>query len=273
MDQINFEDEVNKSPIFVPRAALSFARNIAYPDLDLDAYEKRLADLVGIARQKIPGDVSVRERAARLAEALFHQMGFRGDRAHYADPRNSFLNDVLDRRLGIPISLSVIFVFVAQKLGIPAEGVGMPGHFIVRVKDSAGDLFLDPFDGGTPLSKEDCGRLVKETTGYQGAFQDRWLAATPPKEILVRMLNNLKGVYVQADAWESAIKAIEHLKILQPDSPLHSRDLGFLYYRQGSLLHSIKYLDTYLRSEPHAKDAGAVRHCLQFVARELARLN
>src|SRR4029077_10697173 len=137
----------------------------------------------------------VRTRGLALAEFLFQDLGFGGDRLDYYNPRNAYLNEVLDRRLGIPISLAVIYLEIGQRLRLPVAGVGLPGHFIVAVDDPAGPVYLDPFQGGGGLTVEDCARLVQQASGHTGAFDPRWLTPTAPGEIVARMLNNLRGFY------------------------------------------------------------------------------
>ncbi len=272
MDDLTLQNELIQLPIDLPRAALCVARALAYPELDVKHYLLRIEGLVDAARPIVMAAVP-RDRALALADFLFNQVGLAGNKAEYWDPRNSFLNDVLDRQLGIPISLASIYLSIAEKIGIPAYGIGLPGHFIVGVDHPTGQLLLDPFCGGAELSLQDCQRLVEETTGYQGPFQQAWLTQVTPRDILTRMLNNLRWIYIHRETWPEAIAVVGYLRLLQPDQPAHLRDLGLLNYKIGSLHRAVDNLNAYLQQVPEARDEQSVRRCLKFVARELARLN
>ncbi len=272
LDLTTFAEEVRAADAALSpaRANLLFARDIAYPDLRPALYLRQLDDLAEAAARALKG-ADVAARARSLAEFLFRQQGFHGNRAEYGDPRNSFLNEVLTRRLGLPISLSVVFLHVGQQLELPVKGVGMPGHFIVGVTTSAGMLYLDPFNGGAPLTREQCLERVQQATGYRGRFDPRWLAPTPPRDIVARMLNNLRHVYSQAEDWPRTLSVIERLRELQPDEPAHVRDLGMVLYRNGALRRAAESLTQYLALAPNAKDADQVRQSRNLLWDELAR--
>lgn len=272
-DRLTFVDELDLRPVDVPRAALRFARAIAYPDLDVDRYLNRLEKLATRAGRAVGPYPAIFDRARALSKFLFQRLGFRGNRREYTDPRNSFLNEVLDRRLGIPISLSTLYIAVARHCHLRAEGVGLPGHFIVRVKDPTGDLYLDPFHGGVQVSIQDCARLVEATTGYRGPFRMTWLVPPTPRGVLARMLCNLRDVYAQRKDWERAIVTVEHLRAVQPDAAGHLRDLGLLHHYAGSLGWTVRFLEAYLRRRPEAADAEAIQKRLRVAAHDLARLN
>jgi regulator of sirC expression with transglutaminase-like and TPR domain len=268
-----FLDELNQPALNVPRAALSFARAIAYPRLDIAVYMSRLDNLADRARPLVNAASTLADRADALSDFLFSQMEFRGNRDRYYDPRNSFLNAVLDRKLGIPITLSILYVAVAQRLGLRAYGIGLPGHFITGLYDDGAEVYLDPFNAGLRLSTADCARLVRESTGYKGAFHAKWLAPVSPVDVLSRMLTNLTNAYIQNEDWKSAIPVIQHLLLVQPDLNFHLRDLGYLYLYNGSLRQAARYLEEYLRRSPEASDFDTVRSSLQIVAGRLALWN
>jgi regulator of sirC expression with transglutaminase-like and TPR domain len=273
MTASDFEDEVSKSPIDLSRAALAFAREIAYPDLDVGGYMTQLNQLAASIWVNVAPFRTPAAQAKALAETLFQQIGFQGNRQNYADPRNSYINDVLTRRLGIPISLSVIYIAIAHRLEIPAEGVGLPGHFIVKVPSEDGPGFIDPFHAGRRLTMEDCGRLVEQTVGYSGPLQEEWLQPVTARAILTRMLNNLRGIYLQERAWPLAKATVERLQILQPDLVELQRDLGVIHHRSGSLRLAAQYYERYLQSSPNAPDAETIKVYLNAVVRRLAQLN
>ncbi len=273
MDVQTFQDEIRQKPIHLSRAALRLASEIAYPGLDVGYYVNRLDHMAETARRFIiPGHTHA-EQAETLADYLFTHLEFQGNQREYDDPRNSYLNEVLERRVGIPISLSVIYLALAERLSLPAQGIGLPGHFIVSVQNTAGSVYLDPFHGGTRLSLQDCAQLVHQTTGYSGALQEEWLQPVAPQAILTRMLNNLRLIYLQNQEWPHARSVVEHLRLLQPEMPELLRDLGVIYHREGSLRQAVRYYQAYLRKAPQAPDAKAIRAHLQSAAQKLAMLN
>ncbi len=273
MVERTFRQELDHFPVDVTRAAFRFAQSIAYPDLDVKAYMARIDWLAESARLVVTGEFPVANRSKALAEFLFKKMEFRGNTLAFSDPRNSYLNEVLDRRLGIPISLSVIYVAVARRLDLPASGVGLPGHFIVSVPNSSGTIYLDPFNGGVRLSQSDCLQLVRLTSGYDGPLQREWLQPATPQDILARMLNNLRNVYVARERWDLAISVVEYLRMVQPELPDHLRDLGLMHHQKGWLRQTMYYLEQYLLRAPEATDIELVRRHLNSVADQLARLN
>ncbi|MCB8944190.1 MAG: tetratricopeptide repeat protein [Ardenticatenaceae bacterium] len=268
MHEWTLQDELRLTPLNLSRAALCFARDIAYPGLDIGRYVRQLNDLAESARLAIPTKDPIAIRAELLSSFLFQQAGFRGNQDDYSDWRNSFLNEVLERRLGIPITLSAIYLEVARQLDIPAQGVSLPGHFIVSVWDGAQTYYFDPFHGGGRLSVNDCALLVQHTTGYHGPFQTAWLSAVAPRDVLIRMLNNLRIHTLQQEMWAEAVKVLTCLVAAQADFPQHLRDLGLLYYRLGDFVAASRYLDGYLQRQPNAPDAALLR---QTVAETLTR--
>jgi regulator of sirC expression with transglutaminase-like and TPR domain len=273
MNLLAFRETLCQEVIDLPRAALLFAREIAYPQLACSRYLEKLDALTRAASESISANGSPGQRGLELADFLFNQQGFQGNRTDYNDPQNSFLNDVLDRRLGIPISLSFLYLTLARRLEIPAYGIGMPGHFVVELETPEDARYLDPFNGGALLDRHGCADLVRRTTGYGGPFQDSWLLRLGDDQILARMLNNLKLIYVQRERWPEAVAVVQHLQAVQPYEPRHLRDLGLLHYRMGSPRVAIQLLKTYLQRAPAAEDAAAVHRSLRFVADQYARLN
>lgn len=273
MTDRTFRQELEQDSINIPRAALQFAKEIAYPELDVDQYITQLDQLAATARREIPAADGIRVQARSLSRLLFEELGFQGNVEAYGDPRNSYLNEVLDGQLGIPITLSIIYIAVARRLDIPAVGVGLPGHFIVCIQDPKGEWYLDPFNGGERLSVGDCARLVQDTTGYEGAFNMAWLEPADKYDILARMLNNLKIVYVQHENWSQAVKVTQHLRLVQPDNPDHLRDLGLIFRQRGSLQNAVVYLERYLLQAGNPDDVEVVKKRLRVTVAELARRN
>ncbi len=273
MDEFSFWDELKQAPINLPRAALRFAQEIAYPQMDIYTYLVRLDHLARSAQGFLDRDAPIATQADLLADFLFRQLGFAGNNTDYSDPRNSYLNEVLDRRLGIPISLSTVFIAVAHKLGIHASGIALPGHFIVGVSGPERMYFYDPFNGGARISEGDCADLVRTTTGYTGPLQPEWLLPVPAGTMLTRMLNNLRLTYIQGQEWELARAVIDRISLLQPDKSDLLRDLGFIFHQSGSLHKAAHYYEQYLLRQPPEEDAQAIARALQRVTLQLARLN
>ncbi len=277
MGRFDFATELNQQVIDVPRAALVYARSIAYPSLDI-AYSLKCIDNIALAaRSHVLVYPELVDRVDALSDFLFNQMNFRPDIEDYYDPRNSYLNEVLERQMGIPISLSVIWVAVAQRLGLPAYGIGLPGHFIVGLfqheERTGTEIHIDPYNAGVHLSVADCNRLVRESTGSTGAFNPKWLSPISPLDILSRLLTNLYQAHIQREEWEKAIPVIQHLLMVQPEENQYLRDLGYVYLYAGSLQNSARNFEEYLRRSPHAEDFESVRTSLQIVAGRLALWN
>ncbi|HZD11631.1 MAG TPA: transglutaminase-like domain-containing protein [Candidatus Binatia bacterium] len=270
MNRYTFSREIRRPEVDLLRAGLLFSREIAYPGLDVAAYEMQLDDLAVHAADALDSTLS---RPIALARYLFQEAEFQGNASAYEDPRNSYLNEVLERRLGIPISLSVVFIAVAGRLGIDAYGLSLPGHFIVGAHANGEEILLDPFHQGRRLALDDCQRLVRQTTGYEGALDPAWMCPASPQLILARMLNNLRTIYVQAQQWERATAVVVHLRQLQPGAPEHLRDLGLIHYQQGRLYRAAHYLENFLDQAPDSPEATAIRQNLQMDFSRWARLN
>ena len=280
MKEFTFQDELLRKPVDVLRANLRFAKAIAYPALDVAACVEQVETLAEQARKWLQQGTLERrwistgltdcQKAELLSDFLFTQQGFQGNGRDYANPRNSYLNEVLERRLGIPISLSVLYTAVAQRLDIPAQGVGLPGHFIVRAGE---DCYLDPYHGGERLSLDDCARLVAQTTESSGPFNRDWLLPVTPEATLTRMLNNLRGLYMEQNDYPHALAVVEHLRMLQPRLHDLLRDLGWIYHRQGTLSQAVEHYGRYLNLAPEAEDAVQVQRLMQAAAKKLAEKN
>jgi len=234
------------------RAALAIAR-VEYPHLDTDAYLAQLDRLGAGARLRIAQEVETTgqddagTRIAGLTAYLFEQEGFIGNRAQYEDPRNSCLNEVLERRTGIPITLSLVFIEVARRAGLTAEGVNFPGHFLVTCPDAArGGLLLDPFHKGAVLSPQDCQRMLARHAGDDLDLLHLLSPATPTA-IVVRMLVNLKRIYVGMRSFPQARDVTELLLAVSPSGLGELRDRGLLAFHLNDLSGALRDLETYLR--------------------------
>ncbi len=244
-----------------------------YPDLAVSSYLCRLDAMAEAVRPQVhdPGDP--RAVCAGLNEYLFRQEGFRGNTENYFDPRNSFLNEVLDRKLGIPITLSVLYIELARRLGLPLQGAGMPGHFLVKCSVPGAELVIDPYGGGAILSSADCQRILDTLFGGRVTLEPRMLAPINSRQILIRILNNLKGIYVKADEYSKAIAVVDRLLILRPDSPCDLRDRGLLACQLKRYAEVSADLDRYLRLVPDAEDRTVIRDHLRSIRERVVALN
>ena len=253
------------------RAALSIAR-WQYPSLDADAYLERLD---GLARSVDGSRRSTDElgRLHRLREYLFVEQGFAGNRDDYYDPRNSFLNDVLDRRQGIPITLSLVLMEVGKRLGLAIEGIGLPGHFIAGARLGDSQILLDPFNGGALLTPEDCEGLVSSVLGREVTLDAEHYVAVSSRQLLTRMLANLKGAYWRREDWERVIGAIDRLLVLNPKAAAEWRDRGVAWSNLGEVRRGLGDWERYLTEFPDAEDHEAVKGHLRRARQKLAQLN
>ena len=245
----------------------------AYPGLDVPDWLGRLEALGRRASERVTSDMPVDVAAAAVSRLLFVEVGLRGNAEDYYDPRNSFLNDVLDRQLGIPISLSVVYLAVAAQVGLAGAGIGLPGHFVVRAERGGRQQLVDPFHGGRLLDEAGCEALVAQMRPGSGPLDPRWLVPVTTRQTLVRMLANLKAAYSALGDWGRALAASERILLLAPDGVEELRDRGMLYARLGQAAAAVRSWEEYLRRAPTAADAPAVRNRLRAVRHVLASRN
>jgi len=253
-------------------AALLIAQE-EQPELDVAAYLQRLDALAAQVRARVPEPHTLAATLARLNELLFQEERLSGNATDYYDPRNSFLNEVLDRKIGIPITLSVIYIEVGRRLGINMFGVGFPGHFLVKYSGPDGEVILDPFHGGVTLTRDQLAQKLREMYGEGNPFLaqiPQLLAPASKREILVRMLRNLKGVYLQKNDFSRALNAIERILLVDPSLATEFRDRGSVHQRLGHLQAAAQDFRRYLQLAPQAQDAAAIRNML---VRMTAQLN
>jgi regulator of sirC expression with transglutaminase-like and TPR domain len=245
----------------------------AHAGLDVQHWLGRLDTLGHRAAERLTPEMDVDRAAAAVARFLFEEEGFRGNVEDYYDPRNSFLDDVLDRRLGIPITLSIVYVAVAARAGLEAAGVGLPGHFVVRAERRGRHRLLDPFHGGALLDRADCEALVGRVRPGGGPLDPRWLAPVTPRQIFIRMLTNLKAVYSALGDWGRALAAADRILLLAPDAAEELRDRGMLHARLGQGPAAVRDWEAYLQRAPEASDARQVRDRLRALRQALGALN
>lgn len=268
----HFAELIARPEIPLAEAALAIAEE-EYPDLTAARYLDRIEDLAARVQSRLPAQRRGADALAAVREVLFDEAGFRGNEAHYYDPRNSFLNEVLDRRLGIPISLSVLFLAVARRVGLAVDGVGFPGHFLVKLTAGGRELFIDPYRHGALLTADECADRWRQSSHGRGAFEPRWLEAATSRQILGRMLHNLKRIYAEAGDDVRALWVVDRLLLLAPDDMAERRDRGLVSARLGGTRAAIADLKAYLAASPSAADAGEVAEVLKQLRRRHTFLN
>ena len=241
-------------------AAFAIA-GVEYPALDAAPYLQRLERMGEAAAGRLQRHrgTGVQVLIATLNAYLYEELGFSGNREHYDDPRNSFLNEVFDRRIGIPISLAVVYLEIGRRAGLPLEGVNFPGHFLVRAPaQPAGadeDLIIDPFHSGALLSEVDCRHLLRQHVGEEAAFDRGLLATATRQQIVVRMLVNLKRLYVRMRSFPQARAIADLLLAVDPSALAELRDRGLLAYHMEDFAAALKDLEAYLRLMPRGDES------------------
>ena len=248
--------------IDLAQAVLLLGRN-AYPDLALEPYLAKLDAIAAVVRERLGNDLDPRRAVQEINRQLFEVEGFRGNEREYYDPRNSYLNEVLDRKLGIPITLSVVYMEVARRLPLPVLGVGLPGHFIVKVLTPTGDILLDPFHGGAELTEDDCQARLDRVYGGLVRLDRSMLLPVTKRQILVRILSNLKTILLNESEHDRALEVVGDLLVLEPSSLPDLRDRGLLHYRQNRFPEALSDLRKYLMLAHDAEDREQIRQAVR----------
>jgi regulator of sirC expression with transglutaminase-like and TPR domain len=256
---IQFAEMVSSedAAIDLARAALAFARH-EYPHLGVESYARRIDHLAAAVRSRAGAAAGPGALIAALNETLFVRERMRGNTANYYDPRNSFLNEVLDRKVGIPITLSCVYMEVGRRAGLEIDGVALPGHFIVKHRMNGACVLRDPFDGGRVLTPDDCQRKVREIIGGGVSVSPCWFESCSKKKILARMLGNLKGIYLRSRDFKRALWTVEGILAIDPGCVEQIRDRGMIHLHLHDLPKAIADLEWYLRFAPKAEDAHDV---------------
>jgi len=265
--------QVDDEKIDLVRGALTIART-EYPELNIESYVRRVDELAFQAEARVTeiGDAS--ETISAINYVLFQQAGFQGNRDDYYDPRNSFLNDVLDRCLGIPITLALIYMEVGRRLGFPLFGVGMPGHFLLKNYDIDGsETLIDCFNGGDILDAQDCQRRLDEIYSGQMTLRPEFLFAVSRRQMLTRILNNLKTVYMTARNFKKVLPLVDLVLVIYPRSPEDVKQRALLRYSLGQAKAAAEDLEEYLKMSPEASDSDEIRQTALSIRRMLALMN
>ncbi len=247
-----------------------------YRDLDIASYLARLDQLAATLKRRLRPDIGPADTIVALNRFLFDEHGFCGDAADYYDPRNSFLNEVLDRKRGIPITLAVVYIEIGRRIGLPVQGISFPAHFLVKCPLREGTVVLDPYAKGISLSFDDLKQRIKSLRN--GVEPSRSvvagaLATASNKDIVVRMLRNLKGIYSHHKEWLKALSAVDRIIIAMPDSAEEYRDRGMFYANLECFRAALFDLQAYLKMLPVAQDVDVVREKVIELQAVAARLN
>ncbi|MCH7738274.1 MAG: transglutaminase family protein [Chloroflexi bacterium] len=267
-----FSQEVQKpeEDIRLDLAALYLAGE-EYPEIDVPSYMAQLDAFAAQVSLQVNYETAPADLAGAIAGYLFGEVGFHGNSGEYYSPENSFLNRVLETHTGIPITLSLLFLEVGRRLGLRCSGVGLPGHFIVGLDDSG--EYLDPFNGGGSLSSEDCRTLVRNMSGGRLIWTDEFLATSTKRDILFRMLNNLKSVYMQSEEYTKAVGVIQRMAIISPGLPSLYQEQAWCHAQQLEYRLAIGVLEGYLEEAGDPEDAKQVKEQINGLWASLSRLN
>lgn len=257
-----------EAPFDIVEAAFLVAGE-EYPDLEVERETERIREIGAEAAKRVAGAENPFARLDIIREYLFEELAFHGNAEDYDDPRNSFLNEVLNRRVGIPLTLSILFMEVAREAGFRCRGIGLPGHFIVRTDYESRTILVDPFHGGQVVTEEDCRQLIARSTGRPSLFRREQLEGTVPEAMFIRLLRNLKRTYLAREDYPRTLAIVERLLLVIPDDAREIRDRGILRANLGRTGAAVTDLETYLDMEPEAPDAESVRGRLTRLRRKM----
>lgn len=263
------EDE---GSINLAEAALLIAQE-EYPGLDVEAYLDRLNRMACEVEKRFRHDEGPLVCVEALNSYLFNDLKFRENAEEYYDPRNSFLNEVLDRRTGIPITISTVYLEVGWRLGMPLHGVGFPGHFLVKYSAGKEAIVLDPFHRGSILTEKDCQNRLDQVYDGRVPFRPDFLATANKRQILIRILANLKKIYIAAKDHRRALAAVERILVIDSTLAPEIRDRGILRMQLSQAPQAIADLEWYVTANPKAEDAEEVRKRLRDWRQAQASLN
>ena len=270
-----FAELVTRDQFSLAEASLLLAQD-AYPELDVADYMRRIDEMAAQVRARLPVDAFAEQKVVALNHHLFAELGFVGNFEDYYDPRNSYLNEVLERRTGIPITLSILYIELGRRLGLALQGVSFPGHFLVKLRVKRGQLVLDPFLRGEPQGEEDLKKRLAQVLpkGEREVTEvAAYLEAATPREIVARVLRNLKSIYLKNGELEQALAVMNRMLLVVPESAEELRDRGLVYQQLDCFRPALADLQNYLRRRPDARDAVDIHARIIDLKSAAARLN
>ena len=245
----------------------------AYPDLNESLYLERLDRMAARVNVDMTASTESEEIIMKLNDVLFEQEKLRGNRENYYDPDNSFLNRVLDRKTGIPITLSLIYIEVAGRLGLDVRGIGLPGHFITALYHPSGTIYIDPFNRGKILTVDKCLEIIRTHISNAFAPDLHWLQPISRKELLTRMLRNLKLIYARQDNDVMLFKMIHWILTLQPDAPAELSERAMLYEAMGNPRRAVKDWERYIANISDHKSVTTIRARIDHLKKQRSRIH
>ena len=252
-----------KNPNFnLIEKSLKFAQLLEYPDLNVDAYIQKI-NRIGMSLKESINDVkNPTYLISMLNEHLFQNLGFRGDNDDYYNPKNNFLNEVIDKKSGLPITVSILYVEIAKFVGLDLKIVGFPGHILVKYKE---EMILDPFNDGALLDVDDLQDILDANFDGQLEFQPEFLDEIKPEQVLVRLARNLKNSYIQSYVYDNALRCVDMVLAIESESPEDIRDKGILEERLLNSEIALKYLNRYLEINPNAEDVDFILELIRSI--------
>jgi regulator of sirC expression with transglutaminase-like and TPR domain len=264
-----------REQVSLAQAALVMAKD-EYPQIDIPAYVQRIDDMAATLKKRLRADISPADKLALFNHYLFDELGFAGNQDDYYDPRNSYLNDVIDRKLGIPITLSVLYIEVGRRVGLPLTGVSFPGHFLVKCALRDGSVVLDAYARGASLGIKDLQKRLRVLSGGTDVAPEAvmsMLTAAEPREILARMLRNLRAIHIERGDKTRALTLANRLIDLYPDAAAEYRERARLLDELECCRAALADFEMYLTLQPQAPDERAVRHKIAVLREQASRLN
>lgn len=255
--------------IDLARAALAIGR-IEHPAVDLERYTTQIAGMAQTVRDCFGPLATPSQQADALNRYLFGELGLRGDHSDYDDPRNSFLHEVIDRHRGLPITLSVLYMEVGRRIGLAVAGVGTPGHFLVKYQEEGRSHFLDPFHGGVEVPEERLRSRLEEMAGERSGTVEALLAAVTKRQILSRILGNLKAAYFRRQDFVHALAVSQHLLALAPWDLDERRERGLLLSRLGRTAEAVSELEIYRAYAAKAAERTRIGEVIRRLRNEMA---
>jgi regulator of sirC expression with transglutaminase-like and TPR domain len=271
----HFAEIVSRDQFNLAEASFMLAQDI-YPGIDIAAYLLQLDDIAAAIRKRIAGDAFAEQKVIALNYYLFNEMRFSGNVDDYYDPRNSYLNEVLERRIGIPISLSILYMEVGKRLGLNLKGISFPGHFLVKLAVRRGQLVLDPFIAGEAQSEADLRQRLAQILPSERAEKaqlDQYLEPATSRQIIARVLRNLKNIYMRTGKLEQALAVMQRMLLVMPESAEELRDRGLVYHQLECFRPALSDLQNYLRRKPEAPDVAEIHGRIVELKQAAARLN
>lgn len=263
----------NSIPLF--EAALSIAQD-AEPQLDLTMPQLQLDVLAEKLKRRLSNDASDIQKLRLLNHFFYFELGFSGNINDYYHPDNSYIHRVIATRRGIPISLAVVYMELAQQIGLDVKGISFPGHFLMKLSVQSGEIILDPFNGAS-LSREDLEQRLEPYLMHHDGLNTiplgDYLHTAQPREILVRMLRNLKSLFIENADWHHLLDVQQRLLVLIPDDVIELRDRGLAYARLECARPALDDLERYLAQRPHAPDSESIRHTASKMRAAIKKLN